>query len=161
MKKIIIFIIIIIVSFSTISSAFSAKKEEKLDISEESGVKGWIIRKNAENYCKEFNVKLLKMYNIKVIKKNKVRSNIGAVIKSYLVTAEVEVQRYGHFYTAYYVYTGEMEDKSGEMYYVDGNFASAKYPKQMIDMKMYLAERLRLVEENSALNIASLRLMMR
>ena len=154
MKKIII-IFTIVVLFS--SSAFG-KKENKLDISEETGVKGWIVENNAKNYCKKYKVKLIRLYNIKVIEKNEVRSNIGAIIKSYLVTAEAQVERYGHFYTAFYVYTGEMLDGTGEMYSVNGYFASKKY-HQMNGLKKYIFKKRKLVKGNTALNIASLELL--
>ena len=154
--KTIIFTIILAIVISFSSTAFATDK--RMDLSEKTGVMGWIIKGNAENYIKKFNIPF-KMKNIRIDCKNSKRNRYGADIKSYLIIAEIELEGYEEYKyeMAFYVYTGET--KNAQTYYVDGFIAEKADKKMYSRLRRYIKKHRKMVEENTAFVEASLELM--
>jgi len=152
-------ITIILVMTMAISSAFAATDSEVWDLSEETGVKGWIIKGNAEDYIKKYNIPF-KMYNIRMDSKSSERNKYGAIIKSYLVFADIELKGYEEYKyeMVFYVYTGELN--GSQVYSVEGYIADKNNPTEYEGLKKFVNKYRRMVEKNTAFTKASLDLMM-
>ena len=151
MKTAIITIILAMAIFST--NSFAAKRG-KLDISEKA-VKSNIILECANDYL---DVKIKRIYNAKIDRKSVVTTRFGVIVTSYVVTADLDVEKYGKIKGLFYVYTGQAAH--GEHYNAPELYLAAYgNPEHEKGYQKTLIEFRKMVKENVAVTITSLKLM--
>lgn len=106
--NLIITVILAVAIFSSSAFAIDAR-DRSADISEEA-VKNSILIWGSNNYLSKWNVRIVEKNNVKIIFKNSIITKEGAVVNSYVITADIIIEEYGKCKAVYYIYTGELRD---------------------------------------------------
>ena len=153
MKKISLVLTVVLAICVSFTSTF-ASDQKKLDISEKY-IKNVIMVSEANIILAEFNSKIAKVISVKTDRKNVVKTQYG-IVTSYVITAEIDVEKYGLHKFLMYVYTGEgngvKHRRVAEVFLVGYEDA------EIVDFPKNLAKCRKYVEDNTAVSIVALTL---
>jgi len=140
MKKISLILIVVLAICINFTSTFAAN-QKKLDISEKY-IKNVIMVYEANVILDEYDSKIISVIDVKTDKKSIIKTRYG-IVTSYVITAEIDVERYGKHKFLMYVYTGEsnkIQYLNVEEVFLMGveDAGIVNYPKHLTKFRKYV-----------------------